>query len=392
MNILVFAHDAYLYGASQSLLTVLKGLIKKKDRNLLVLLPSNGIFEKELVEAKINYKIIPFPRCVDFNYSTVSPIIKLKFQVSYYIKHFLILKRLIKIANEFKTDVIYTNTSVVYVGYKIAKILNVPHVWHIREFGDLDFNLKYYPSKIKIQDAVNNSEKSIFASIALKNHWVSRPSSCQFVVYNGIMDAKFNDKISFRKFPKINFKIGLLGSVLQGKGHHIAIKAFAGLVRKISKCELYFFGHADNVYSKDLKKLIKELQLEDKIHFKPFINDKHLIYKELDLVINCSKMEGFGRTIVEAMGYGIPVIANASGGVLEIIDNKINGLLFDGTSESLTNALVTLLTDNNLYENLAYNGMKRAEWFSVENYISAIDKILFEASNDSKACYKKINK
>ena len=89
-------------------------------------------------------------------------------------------------------------------------------------------------------------------------------------------------------------------------------------------------------------------------------------------------MEGFGRTIVEAMNYGIPVIANASGGVLEIIEDNKNGLLYDSSIENLTDVVIKVLSDKELYESLSYNGRHQAKKYSVTNYVNAIDSILIE--------------
>ncbi|HRC31993.1 MAG TPA: glycosyltransferase family 4 protein [Bacteroidia bacterium] len=380
MNILVFAHDAFLYGASQSLLTALKGIRKKADRNILVLLPFGGVYEKELIDAEINYKIIPFPRCVDFNYATASRLKRIQNQYSYYLNRISILKELIKTAKDFEADVIYTNTSVVSIGYTIAKKINVPHVWHIREFGDLGFGFKYYPNREKIAKLVNKSTKSIFVSEILKKHWCAKNSIRQSVVYNGIVASnKFTANL-FKTFPIQNFKIGMIGAVSPGKEQHLAIEAFAELIKVIPNCELYFYGGVNQNYYKSLLKLIGAFQLEAKVIFQPFTKDKNQIYENLDLVISCTKLEAFGRTIVEAMDYGIPVIANSAGGVLEIIDNNLNGLLYNGTAEGLKNEMVKVLTDKNLYESLSLNGLRKAKFFGVETYVNSIDTILYEAS------------
>ena len=61
MNILVVAHDASMYGSSQSLLTALSGIKDIRDRKILVLLPYAGKFEDALRSSGIVYRILPFP-------------------------------------------------------------------------------------------------------------------------------------------------------------------------------------------------------------------------------------------------------------------------------------------------------------------------------------------
>ena len=383
MNILVFAHDSYLYGASQSLLTALKGIKKIENRNILVLLPFPGKMEAELRSTEIDYIIVPFPRCVEFNYKTTSPLQRLKNRCNYYKKLYYIFPELHKIANQFKANLIYTNTSVVSVGYKLARHMHIPHVWHIREFGNLDFNLKYYPNREKIAASINDSTKSIFPSHALKNHWIKSDSDRHALVYNGIVDTQYVNNESYRVFPKNHHRIGLIGAILPGKGQHIALEAFAKLLENKITGELFFYGDvADQDYYNTLEESVCSLKIEDKVFFKGFIDNKNLVYQNLDLVLSCSEMEGFGRTIVEAMGHGIPVIANASGGALEIIEDEIDGLLYDGTRESLFFAMAKCLSDKNLYESLSTGGFRRSRKFSVGNYIDAVDNILLGASSE----------
>ena len=49
--------------------------------------------------------------------------------------------RLISIIKQFQPDIIHTNVSVIAIGYYVARLLKIPHVWHIREYVDLDFNM-----------------------------------------------------------------------------------------------------------------------------------------------------------------------------------------------------------------------------------------------------------
>ena len=146
MKILVFAHDATMYGASQSLLTALRGISERPDRKLLVILPYKGMLEQALVEYGIEYSVRSFPRCVEFKNKSTSLWRTLKKYRAYRRQVRLTFPDLEKIGLEFRPDVIYTNTSVVAVGYALARKLRVPHVWHIREFGDRDYDFIYFPS------------------------------------------------------------------------------------------------------------------------------------------------------------------------------------------------------------------------------------------------------
>jgi glycosyltransferase involved in cell wall biosynthesis len=377
MKTLVVAHDSSMYGASQSLLTALAGIKHIKNRNVLVLLPYPGKIEDELSSLGIAYKILPIPKCTDYKRRVRTLMSRLKKTYHYYRKVRKVLPEFKKIVEEFKPDVIYSNTSVVSIGYMIAKKLKIPHVWHVREFGDVDY--VYFPAKSYINKCVARSEKSIFGSEALRNAWLGRKAPNSHVVYNGIFQTEL--KYSPRKLPNDLIRIGIVGGFIFGKGQDIGIKAFASIAGRVPNCSLTLYGDVmDKAFYQNLLLLTRELRIEDKVFIKGFVTDKDNIFGNLDVLLNCSRTEGFGRTIVEAMSYGVPVIGNYSGGIPEIIDNKINGLLYRDTPESLAQAIVMLISSNELYHSLSVNGIEKAKQFSIPQYVESIDKILAKAA------------
>ena len=58
--------------------------------------------------------------------------------------------KLLIITKKYKPDIIHTNVSLTAIGYYVSRILKIPHIWHIREYADRDFNFHYYPTR-KIQ-------------------------------------------------------------------------------------------------------------------------------------------------------------------------------------------------------------------------------------------------
>lgn len=368
-RILIFAHDSTLYGASRSLLTILEQLANDKFFELFVLLPYGGEMEKRLDLLKVNYHVIPFPRCVESHSNSF--ITKINNTIKYKKREYNIFPLLQTLVLEFKPNLIYTNTSVISIGYKLASKINVPHIWHIREFGDASFDLQYVPSRNSIIRKIKNSTVSIFTSQALRKHWVDSESIKFKVIYNGISSNPLNRILSF---PSRTCRFGLIGILLSGKGQEIAIEAFSNALNYYPNSELHFYGDIPNqTYFEHLQKLISQKSCSEKIIFHSFIEDNRLIYKELDVLLSCASSEGFGRTIIEAMSNGIPVIANASGGPLEIIDDGINGLLYEKTPERLAEKMISLLSNPVLYEEISKNSLSKASQnFSVEKYIKEI--------------------
>jgi len=83
-----------------------------------------------------------------------------------------------------------------------------------------------------------------------------------------------------------------------------------------------------------------------------------------------SRDEGLGTTLLDAMLWGVPVVATAAGGVREIVRDGVDGLLSPpGDAEALGRNLVRVLSEGDLRERLVTSGRERAQRFSVERTV-----------------------
>jgi glycosyltransferase involved in cell wall biosynthesis len=79
------------------------------------------------------------------------------------------------------------------------------------------------------------------------------------------------------------------------------------------------------------------------------------------------------------MAAGVPVIASSSGGVPEIIDNRVNGLLFStGNEVDLSEKIYKLLKDKNLSALLARNAIEKAKEFDLKKMLNKYHKLYFD--------------
>jgi glycosyltransferase involved in cell wall biosynthesis len=217
------------------------------------------------------------------------------------------------------------------------------------------------------------------------------------VIPNGIELQKFEKPLSSNERQAVFDKLGLVGSHLVGsvgsllplKGHEEFIRAAAIVVRKERDVEFVIIGDDDerNRTHRDyLDRLIKELGLRERVHIVHWTDDLSLFYRALDVYVSASHSEAFGLSIVEAMASGRSVVATATEGAKEIIDDGKTGLLTPiGNAEKLAEAIVALLANEDERSRLGANAREDTKLrFSLEGMVSAVEKVYLEAIEGRK--------
>jgi len=129
----------------------------------------------------------------------------------------------------------------------------------------------------------------------------------------------------------------------------------------------------------ECQELAASLGLTAHIAWLGFIHGKKLaeLYRRLDVLVVPSRSEGFGLVAVEGMMHGLPIVAARVGGLPEVIDDGITGLLFAPEDEwDLAKKLETLSADEMLASQLGAAGRKRAaQCFSPNAYRASIERV-----------------
>ncbi|MEM2211735.1 MAG: glycosyltransferase family 4 protein [Nitrososphaerales archaeon] len=235
----------------------------------------------------------------------------------------------------------------------------VPKVW-------IDFIINY----MKEYDNVVLSTKSYVAT-ALHHGMPWNKISCiaPFVTVEKPEINEFRKKYGINHDEKIILCVARIDSL---KGQDKLIKALPNIIKAIPKVKCVFIGNGSmtkevlkasekRIYDQNLKQLVKELQLQDKVIFTGSISRDELMqaYEACDVVVLPSIMEGFGLTIAEGMAFGKPVIGSATGGIMMQIWPGVNGyLLKPNDVEQLSQAIITILSNDELRKSL---GVKARE-------------------------------
>jgi len=196
------------------------------------------------------------------------------------------------------------------------------------------------------------------------------------MIYLGVKASKIDKARVFELRQKYNIKdefiVGIVGRIEAEKGQYKVLEAIAKL--KDLKIKGIIVGSFMNdMYEKELKLYTKNLDIAEKILFTGFTKEVDEHMQLFDVNVLATENETFGLVVVEAMANKVPMIASNKGGPLEIIENGIDGLLFDGTSNDLSKKIEMLYVDENLKKKLAVDGYKKVK--KKFNYKTQLDKI-----------------
>lgn len=142
--------------------------------------------------------------------------------------------------------------------------------------------------------------------------------------------------------------------------------------------ELNIIGNSrvDEEYYKEMTEAVKVSGFADSIYFRGYKTGIELeeYYESSDIFVLPSEWEGLGLVILEAMSYGLPVVATFTGAIPEIIENGKDGILVEpGNSRELAGAVKKLIDDRELCSRIGANGRRKAqEWPSWEDAGAAL--------------------
>lgn len=165
----------------------------------------------------------------------------------------------------------------------------------------------------------------------------------------GIEDRPFNN---FSKEPSNKFRFGFVGNVSEHKGIRVLIRAFNKI--KTNRVALLTFGPYNQSY---FSKLEKDLKMDSRIIFHgPFDNREiSSVFSKIDVLVYPSIWyENQPIAILEALLAKIPVITSNLGGMAELIQDGVTGLLFEvGNSDDLCQKMMSLIDDSQLLRKLS---------------------------------------
>ncbi len=331
-------------GAQKYVFDIARELSKNRDVKLSVLLGGNGELNKRLLEININTIVLE-------NSQRDIGIIK-------DIKFFFELLRLFK---KEKPDVIHLNSSKMgFVGglagrvSGIKKIVFTSHGWVFNE--DRNFLQKRIIWILHILTIIL-SHKTVAVSDIVKKQIGKNFNRKIIVIKNGITDIDFIEKNNAREILSIKILqknsnavekitsnpiwIGTISELHKNKGLKYAIEAISKI-----KENIIFVIIGEGEERRKLEELSIKLGSSNKIFLIGKIENASLYLKALDIFTLTSITEALPYVLLEAGKAKLPVIASNIGGIPEIIENNVSGILTAvRNSEEIKDSILRLIKD-----------------------------------------------
>lgn len=315
MKILYIASSGGPGGASIALYNLVKGLCKAHD--LYVVFPNRGSFSEDVEKLGVtcfyinSYTLSVYPAIRKISDAVKFP---LRLTKTLLLNSFAV-KKLTTIALKTKPDIIHTNVGPLDIGIKVAHKLHIKHVWHIREYQDLDFGLHFTPSKRKFKKLLNNPiNHSIAITQDVFKYWNLR-NGIDKVIYDGVICDEKHIKISEKK--KYFLFVGRLDNA---KGVLLLLHVFAKFCQQNKEYSLLVAGSGSDFFIKKCMNLISNYCILDRVSFLGHRTDVYKLMEEAKALIVPSRHEGFGFITTEAMYNHCLVIGKNTAGTKEQFD------------------------------------------------------------------------
>lgn len=154
--------------------------------------------------------------------------------------------------------------------------------------------------------------------------------------------------------------IGQVSVLRRGKGHHDVMAAFEKMHENAPQYHLVFAGGGPGLAS--MPEQAKQYSCHEKIHFLGHCDDPWLVFRALEIATLASAAEGVPQSAMQAMLCGCAFVGTKVGGIPEIIDDEVNGLLFPHSDpDSLAKILTRLSSEPETRARLADKAIQWAK-------------------------------
>jgi glycosyltransferase involved in cell wall biosynthesis len=229
----------------------------------------------------------------------------------------------------------------------------------LTNFFEKKIVLKSYPNNTKVI-AVSKNTLSFCRSVLPKKIAVEH-------LHNAIDLNVFKNKQSITN----SINIAIIGSLVENKGHILAIQTIYILKKRGLEIKLFCLG--EGTERAKLEALISELELKNEVELLGNQDYPELFLQNSFCYLCTSKSEAFGLTIIEAMACGLPVVCTDGKGNRDLIQEGKNGfMVWKRDAEMLADKIELLLKNDTMRIEMGKKAHAFAQDFGMKKYVDSL--------------------
>ena len=269
----------------------------------------------------------------------------------------LLVPEVMRILKRENIDIVHASSRVpAWIGFLACRLTKTPFVTSCHGFYSKHF----------LSSVMGRGKLVMVISETIKERMVKDfrvPENKIRLIYRGLDPDKFPydpTKYDRNKERPVVINIGRLTPI---KGQREFIKAMKHVINRITTAEAWLVGDGKEYFLDELKKVRDEQGMAGHIRFLGRRSDLKDLLKVADcLVLSTNVPEGFGRVLIEAGASGTACCASNTGGIREILEDGVSGLLFPpGDDVKMADSILKLLEDRALSKKYAGNLRKKIE-------------------------------
>ncbi|GDX40134.1 transferase [Armatimonadota bacterium] len=285
-----------------------------------------------------------------------------------------------KFVAEHKIDIIHCHlTRATYLGCIMGVVTkrSVISSVHVQSH---DFVYRYLmPNPRNHVITVSDWVKSGFVTMGLPEKQVHTiHNGTEFIRDDGSTEEILGSETVHAEFdlPPTAEIIGIFAHVNDFKGHPLLVRAMRRIVEARPNAYLLCVGPVDPTFQKKLNDIAAADGVLKHIRFTGMRNDVRRILNTTTVIALPSLYEACSMAIIEAMALGKPVVVTKAGGNLELVKDLETGLLIERDTDAIADAIVSLLSDTELRQNMGAAAHQRAvEMFSAKVMVDNIEAL-----------------
>jgi glycosyltransferase involved in cell wall biosynthesis len=293
---------------------------------------------------------------------------------TYLTSQFCLLVSLFRSRGIDKNAVIYINTLLPFGAALYGWVTRRPVIYHLHEVSISPVPLRWF----LVTMARMTAQSLIYVSDFHRN-CLPIPGVPSRIVHNAL-DKSFLDQAASSEFwhrREGNFKVLMLASLRDYKG----VSELVALAARLSSRTDIQFDLVANEDEATTQRYFELISVPSNLTVHTRTNDPASYYANASLVLNLSRpdqwIETFGLTLLEAMAFGVPVVAPPIGGPLELVDDGCEGFLIDSRNcDKLAEAVLKLADDEALCLRMSSAARRRASRFSPPAFAEALRKVM----------------